>query len=87
VDGNGLTADDIDELGGDEFLQDYLGGVYDVRCGECGGNRVVPACACGQATVQDYASCYDHLNEDERADADDEISYQAEVAAELRAGA
>jgi hypothetical protein len=47
VDGNGLTAEDMAELG-DDFREDYLGGVYDVRCEECKGDRVVPACRCGQ---------------------------------------
>lgn len=41
IDGNGLTYDDIERLGGDEFMEDYLGGVYDVRCEECNGDKVV----------------------------------------------
>lgn len=40
IDGNGLTAEDFDEQGPD-FVEDYFSGVYDVRCDECGGARVV----------------------------------------------
>lgn len=40
IDGNGLTAEDIDEAG-PEFLDDYLSGVYDVPCHQCKGERVV----------------------------------------------
>ncbi len=40
VDGNGLSRDDMDELG-PEFFEDYMSGVYDVRCEECDGDRVV----------------------------------------------
>lgn len=43
VDGHGITAEEMDELG-PEFLDDYMGGVYDVRCEQCHGDRVVPAC-------------------------------------------
>ena len=40
IDGNGLSAEDIDDAG-PEFLDDYLGGVYDVQCYQCEGTRVV----------------------------------------------
>lgn len=39
VDGHGLTREDFAEDPG--FLEDYLGGVYDVQCRECSGQRVV----------------------------------------------
>ena len=54
VDGNGLSAEDFDELG-DDFRDDYFGGVYDVACSECHGQRVVPACIrddCNQPVVE-----------------------------------
>ena len=41
IDGNGLSQEDFDEAG-PEFFDDYMGGVYDVACHECGGKRVVP---------------------------------------------
>lgn len=40
VDGNGISADEMDELG-DDFRDDYLGGVYDVACYDCGGEGMV----------------------------------------------
>jgi hypothetical protein len=40
IDGNGITAEDLEELG-DGFLDDYRGGVYDVVCDECHGRNVV----------------------------------------------
>lgn len=41
IDGHGLTAEDIDQFGGDEFMEDYLGGTYDIECEVCHGRRVV----------------------------------------------
>lgn len=48
IDGNGITADEMDEMG-DDFREDYFGGVYDVQCRTCKGLRVIaqldrPAC-------------------------------------------
>lgn len=40
IDGNGITRDEMDELG-PEFLENYLGGVYDVPCEECDGRNVI----------------------------------------------
>jgi hypothetical protein len=40
IDGNGLSWDDMWEQG-EDFIDDYFGGVYDVACAECGGNRVI----------------------------------------------
>jgi hypothetical protein len=42
IDGNGITASEMDEAG-DDFREDYLSGVYDVRCEQCRGLRVVLA--------------------------------------------
>jgi len=40
IDAHGLSAEDF---GNDpDFLEDYLGGVYDQVCNECYGKRVVP---------------------------------------------
>ncbi len=39
VDGNGLTAEDFGQ--DPEFLDDYLGGVFNIPCPECSGRRVV----------------------------------------------
>ena len=40
IDGNGITADEMAELG-DDFREDYMAGTYDVPCELCHGRRVV----------------------------------------------
>lgn len=40
IDSQGLTREDFDQ--DPEFFEDYLSGLYDVDCYECGGTRVVP---------------------------------------------
>ena len=40
IDHNGLTADDMYELG-EDFMFEYSNGSYDVQCNECNGLRVV----------------------------------------------
>ncbi len=40
IDGNGITASEMDELG-DDFREDYFNGVYDVQCQTCNGANVV----------------------------------------------
>lgn len=102
IDAHGITAEEMDELG-DDFREDYMGGVYDVACAECNGLRVVPACWCGQPVIardrsgwndsrdrvstEHYSACYEHLTEDEREERDDLASMFAEMAAEARMGA
>lgn len=39
IDGNGLTAEDFAE--DPDFKEDYLSGMYDVPCYDCGGKNVV----------------------------------------------
>lgn len=41
IDGNGITAEEMWELG-DEFMEDYRSGLYDVTCEECRGRNVIP---------------------------------------------
>jgi predicted methyltransferase len=48
IDGNGITASEMDELG-EDFREDYMSGVYDVQCRTCKGKNVIaqidrPAC-------------------------------------------
>lgn len=40
IDGNGITASEMEELG-DDFREDYMRGVYDVQCRTCKGERVI----------------------------------------------
>jgi len=41
IDSNGLSREDMDELG-EEFMEDYFSGGYDIMCATCKGQRVVP---------------------------------------------
>lgn len=41
IDADGLTSEDFEEQG-EEFTEMYFGGGFDVRCGECQGEKVVP---------------------------------------------
>lgn len=38
IDGNGLSEEYISDP---EFMADYMGGFYDVRCDECKGEKIV----------------------------------------------
>lgn len=40
IDGNGITRSEMEELGPD-FFEDYMSGVYNIRCEECNGHRVI----------------------------------------------
>jgi len=100
VDGHGITAEEMDELG-PEFFEDYMGGLYDVACERCEGKRVVPQCAregCTNPTEQGFwystiderlpfQHCFDHFMASEKSSWQEEMEYQAEVAAERRMGA
>lgn len=96
VDGHGITQDEMDELGPD-FFEDYMSGVYDVRCETCNGLRVVPACEhpdCTAPTIvvllgdedEQEPFCYEHSSAERREAADDEAAYIAERNAEIAAG-
>ncbi len=41
IDGQGITQSDREDWADDDFMEDYMNGVYDVRCDECYGNNVV----------------------------------------------
>lgn len=38
IDGNGLSEEKMDDP---EFMENYMSGVYDVACEECGGDKIV----------------------------------------------
>jgi hypothetical protein len=78
IDGNGLSRDDIDEMGGDEFLADYVSGMYDVTCAECDGRNVVDDIDRDRATPEAIEFWDEWLQ--------DEADYRALCAAEIRAG-
>ncbi len=77
IDGNGITGSEMDELG-DEFFEDYMSGVYDVPCEECNGQNVVD--------VVDEVRADPVILEKYQENLNDEWEYQAERAAEIRAG-
>lgn len=68
IDGHGLTREDFDA--DPEFEEQYFAGVFDVRCYECKGEKVVK--------VPDW----DAMTEDQRERADDYYTSMAETAAE-----
>lgn len=83
IDGNGITGEEMAELGPD-FFEDYMSGVYDVRCEECGGNRVVTGCKrCDHVAAKGQDFCYDHAPDYVRAEIDDAYAYERERRAEL----
>jgi hypothetical protein len=73
----GMTGDEMAEQG-PEFFEDYMSGVYDTRCSECNGKRVIEEVDRERADP-DLLAIYD---ENERA----AMEYAAEVAAERRMG-
>lgn len=96
VDGNGLTSSDLEELGPD-FLDDYLGGMYDVTCRRCNGKRVVDKCiteTCNEPvefldsyTTGEFVHCYDHMRLNERMTYTEIADMEAIERAERAAGA
>ncbi len=79
VDGNGLSSEDIDELGGQDFMDDYLEGVYDVPCEECHGSSVVLILDPKRASQGQIEAYNEHLQA--------RWELEAEYAAERRMGA
>lgn len=78
IDGNGLTSDDMDELG-DDFREDYMSGVYDIRCEVCNGERLVLVPDPRRCTPEQLALYERRLQ--------DEYEYRQEAEMERRMGA
>ena len=74
VDGNGITASEVDELGPD-FMEAYLAGRYDIQCLECNGERLILE-----------PNEWDTLTEIEQEALDAQASYEMERAAEIKMG-
>lgn len=90
---DGMTGADLDEMGPerDEFVEEYTrrGGIYDVLCERCRGEKTVPKCKeldCLAAASVNAEHCEDHFTTDEEEAAIEEYEYRALVAAEQRAG-
>jgi hypothetical protein len=78
IDSEGITGSEMEELG-PEFLEDYMGGVYDVPCAECAGQRVVPVIDEARADKK----CLDAFHEWQ----EEQWRYARESDAERRSGA
>lgn len=78
IDGNGLTSDDMDELG-DDFRENYMSGIYDVRCEECKGEGFVLVADETSCSPAELALWEQHLQ--------DESEYRQEIEMERRMGA
>lgn len=76
IDGNGITASEMDELG-DEFFESYIHGAYDVPCHECEGTRVI--------VVPDLHRCSDDQSRWWETSMKDLVECNAIDAAEARA--
>jgi hypothetical protein len=71
IDGNGLSANDIDELGGAEFMSEYMRGAYDVTCYECKGERVLDVVDVDALSEKMRKRYFKALDTKARDDADD----------------
>lgn len=102
IDGNGITADEFAEMTYDdpEFPEDYFSGVYDVRCQNCNGERVVPECKtdnCSNPVIrvpwdaedepQFFTNCEDHLSDKAAKEMKEYYRYAQEMASERSVGA
>jgi len=77
VDGHGLSQESFEQ--DPDFYGDYMSGVYDVDCYECGGKRVIK--------VVDWSIVDDALRKAYDQYRLDEWNYQQECEAERRMGA
>lgn len=77
IDCGGLTREDFDEDPG--FLEDYVGGAYDITCPQCRGKRVHPVIDMKATTPELVA----RIQARER----EEAAFQRECAAERAMGA
>lgn len=79
IDGNGITEMDRMDWADDDFMDDYRSGVYDIRCDECHGERILWVPDESRARPEDLAAWRKHEEQ--------EYEYQAMVLAEQRMGA
>ena len=78
IDGNGITAEEMDELG-EDFRTDYLTGVYDIRCITCDGERVIEEVDLDKLSSEEGKAYFAYISEEQM--------YLAEVEMERRMGA
>jgi hypothetical protein len=75
IDGNGITSDEMEELG-EDFREDYMRGVYDVTCSLCHGEKVVPVPHVARWSFAQKRAFVQHRR--------DEIEYQRDYDSERR---
>jgi hypothetical protein len=73
----GMTAEEMYEQG-DEFIEDYRAGRYDVTCTECNGRCVLPVADLDRCTPEQREAYEQHMNV--------MAEWRAERAAEIAAG-
>lgn len=70
IDGNGITASEMDEMG-DDFREDYMRGVYDIACTTCKGARVVAVLDLSRCTKAQKLAYRRHQRQEEVWSRDD----------------
>lgn len=70
IDGNGITASEMAELG-DDFREDYVDGFYDVTCQTCHGRRVVAVADKARWSPAQKKAYREHLRIEEESRRDD----------------
>lgn len=76
IDSNGLPDDFASDP---DFMEDYMGGAYDVHCAECGGKRVVPQCSadgCNEPAEQRMQASYSRDRRDRSTGEHESTCYQ-----------
>lgn len=70
IDGNGLSQEDMDDP---DFMDGYMAGHYDVRCEECGGEKVVPVADLDRMSWRQRAIWFDYLRQEAEARAEERM--------------
>lgn len=60
IDGNGLPDECVNDP---EFMESYMSGVYDVRCSECDGNKVLDVVDVDALSDDDKEAYHRHIDE------------------------
>lgn len=71
IDGNGITADEMDELG-EDFRENYIKGFYDIKCLDCKGERVLDVVDVDLLSIEDKKAYWEYIDEVNAAKAEAE---------------
>lgn len=83
IDENGITEEEFDQ--DPDFREHYFRGGYDVKCYECGGNKVIPVLDFHRADSETRKLMEQYQEEEQEREAF-EAEYRREVEAERRFG-